>query len=79
MPAEELADCVIAPPMKNFRFEPDLAWPEEPVMIPDEPEIIIKKPKKRVHKVEESEDESDEDEIPKPFASQFKMKKRRLD
>ena len=27
--AESLADCVIAPPLKNFRFDVDKVWPED--------------------------------------------------
>lgn len=27
--AEGLSDCVIAPPLRNFRFDMDKIWPEE--------------------------------------------------
>ena len=84
IPAEGLADCVIAPPMKNFKFDADKAWPEES----DEVQIEhyeTPKPKRarkaqRIAEIEEeSEEFSDEDEQPKSFASQFKnTKKRRL-
>ena len=84
VPAEELADCVIAPPLKNFRFKPQEAWPEESAEVHEERfESPVRKPAKRMKAEvidlgeDDEDDESDEDNIPKPFASQFKPTKKR--
>ena len=78
--AEGLGDCVIAPALKNFKFNPAEVWPEE-----DEPEadIQVETPQRKPSKRKSFEDvpsfeiDSDEEGIPKPFFNQFQPKRRR--
>ena len=80
IPAEELGDCVIAPPLKNFKFDPAEAWPEEGDDDFSETETPKRKPTKRksFEDMPESDEDSEGENIPKPFLDQFKPKKRRL-
>ena len=66
--AEGLADCVIAPPLKNFRFDMDKIWPEETENGSTEQSDSPKRNKKRFQHsqddFDQEESESD-DELPK--------------
>ena len=71
-----MADCIIAPPMKNFKFDATKAFEndeEDRHGHDDTPRR--KRAAKEDKRMSESEEEFSESEIPKPFFSQFKRKK----
>ena len=66
VPMEEIADCVIAPPLKNFRFNPDKVWPDDIDNAQVEPfEETPKRSKKRRQQSDSDCDEDSADELPK--------------
>ena len=75
--AEDVADCIIAPPMKNYKFDATLAFdPNEEEDHHDRDETPKRKrSKKEDRSLSDSEGDGSEMEIPKPFFSQFKRKK----
>ena len=80
IPAEEIGDCVIAPYLKNFKFDPAKAWPEERESESEEEPTPKRKPKRKSYEdMSVLEEESDDDLLPKPFHSQFKPKRRKFE
>ena len=74
--AEDVADCIIAPPMKNFKFDAKKAFEnEDEDRYGQDDTPRRKRTKKEDKQMSESEDEFSESEMPKPFFSQFKRKK----
>ena len=65
--AESLSDCVIAPPLRGFRFDPEKVWPEENTESSieqfDTPKV--NRNKRQLSDGELEADESDEDTMPK--------------
>lgn len=76
---EDVNDVIIAPPMKNFKFDPAKVWPEEESEDIPKSEDTPKSNRRRRHfpniKEEDDEEEEEEDTYPVPFHLQFKKRK----
>jgi len=70
---EDANSCVIAPPPKMFKFDPNKAWPEE-----DQSEEEVDTPKRAPTRRYQYDDDDDQDEsevIPRPLHFHLKRKK----
>ena len=71
---EDVNDVIIAPPMKNFKFDPAKAWPDEDAELSNDDTPKSNRRRKNFSK-DDDEEMEEEETLPVPFHLQFKKRK----